>query len=167
MTNSIPTKKVLDRSAEVLVNCDEQTAYDFIGSGPELPTWLKTCGKIHGCISVEVLDGPYDHPGARRLVTFDDGSTLVEELMTFNSPANYSYRVSDFSGAIRKLTSTAYGQCWFDTMDGKTRIKWDYYFTYKNIFARMILSLILTFSYKKFMVQSLDNAKKVIESKNA
>ena len=163
---AIPKKKILKRRVQVAVECDETTAFDFIGSGPKLPSWLKKSGKIPGCTGVEVLEGPYDHIGARRKVSFEDDSTAIEELLTYNNPANYSYRINEFSGSIKKLTDAAYGQCWFDTIDGETRISWDYTFTYKNLFGRAILSLILTFSYKKFMRKSLENAKAILEKES-
>lgn len=165
--NTVPTKKALKRRVQVSVECDEKTAYEFIGSSTKLPSWLKKVGPIAGCTSVEVLVGPYDHIGARRKLTFGDDSTAVEQLLTYNEPANYAYRINEFSGSIKKLTDAAYGQCWFDTIDGETRISWDYTFTYKNIFGRMLLSLILTFSYKKFMKKSLENAKEILNAQKA
>ena len=66
--HTIPTKKILKRSAWVLVDTDMTAAFNFISNSPKLPLWLKTCGKIAGCSYVEILEGPYDHIGARRRV---------------------------------------------------------------------------------------------------
>lgn len=163
---SIPKEKILNRRVQLSVECDEATAFEFIASSTELPKWLKKSGKISGAKSVEILEGPYDHVGARRRITFEDDSTAVEELLTNNPVANYSYRINEFSGKINKFTDAAYGQCWFDTIKGETRITWDYTFTYKNLLSRIVLSLILTLSYKKFMRKSLENARTIIEEGN-
>jgi hypothetical protein len=163
---SIPKSKTLKRRVQIFVECDEDTAFSLISSSTELPKWLKKSGKISGAKSVEILGSSYDKIGDARRITFEDGTTAVEQLLSYNPVANYSYRINEFSGAIKKLTDTAYGQCWFDTIKGETRITWDYTFTYKSILSRMVLSLILTFSYKKFMRKSLENAKVLLEAKD-
>jgi len=158
-------EKVLKRSAEVLVNVDLNTAFEFISSSSKLSSWLKSYGKISGCESVDVLIDPYNHPNAKRRVNFLDSSSAVEELISFNPPGNYTYQITDFTSSVKRLSNKAFGQCWFDTIGDQTRIKWDYSFTYKNIFARAILSVILTISYQKFMTNSLENAKGIIDKR--
>ena len=163
MSNEIPTSGILKRSAQVLVDCTEQEAYDFISSSTKLPEWLKKVGAVPGAEKVALLDDSYDKVGQRRIITFQGGDTAEEQLLTYNPPGNYSYRISKFSNFLKKLSKAAYGQLWFDLVDGKTRITWEYSFAYKNIFARMALSLFLTFVYKKFMRKSLENAKIELE----
>lgn len=163
MSNEIPTSGTLKRSAQTLVDCAEQDAYDFISSSAKLPKWLKKVGAVPGAEKVDLLDASYDQVGQKRIITFQGGDTAEEQLLTFNPPGNYSYRISNFSNFLKKLSNDAYGQLWFDHIDGKTRITWEYSFSYKNIFARMALSLFLTFVYKKFMRVSLENAKKALE----
>ena len=54
---------------------------------------------------------------------------------------------------------------WFDTMGDKTRISWEYMFTAKNFFAKIIMKMILKIiKYDEFMDQSLENAKDYIEN---
>lgn len=159
----IPTTQVLTRKASILVNCDLHTAYEFISSGEKLPLWLKKSGPVPAATGVEVLEGPYDHPGARRKVQFVGGDSLIEELMTLDPPASYNYSVTQFTNFLEKLSGQAYGQLWFDHIDGQTRITWAYSFHYKNVLKRMILFLFLTFVYKKFLNQSLQHAKAAIE----
>ncbi|GAB5417082.1 MAG: hypothetical protein Crog4KO_19480 [Crocinitomicaceae bacterium] len=160
MSNQVPTSGILKRSAQTLVDCTEQEAFDFISSSTKLPEWLKKVGKVPGAEKVTLLDTSYDKVGQRRIITFQGGDTAEEQLLTYNPPGNYSYRISKFSNFLKKLSDAAYGQLWFDHIDGKTRITWEYSFSYKNIFARMALSLFLTFVYKKFMRVSLENAQK-------
>ncbi len=163
MSNEIPTSGILKRTAQVLVDCTEQEAFDYISSSTKLPEWLKKVGAVPGAEKVEMLDASYDKVGQARIITFQGGDTAEEQLLTYNPPGNYSYRISKFSNFLKKLSKAAYGQLWFDHVDGKTRITWEYSFSYKNIFARMALSLFLTFVYKKFMRVSLENAQKELE----
>lgn len=165
-TPTVPVKGVLKRSAEIVVNCNQETAFDFISSSDELPRWLKKMGMIHGAKNIEILKGPYNDTGAHRRVFFDNGDSIDEQLLSYNYPLNYSYSVTRFTNPFRFLTKAAYGQCWFDVNDNQTRITWEYSFSYRNIFARMLISLFMTLSYKKFMKQCLDNAKVIIENKD-
>ena len=161
----LAAKEVLKRKVSILVDCDVETAFEFISSSSELTTWLKKSGPVPGAVSVQNMDGTYDFVGAKRHITFTSGDVSQEELLTFNPPGNYLYRLTEFGGVFDKLTAAAYGECWFDHVEGKTRITWEYSFTYKSIFARMILSIFLSTAYKKFMLNCLENAKNMLEKR--
>jgi hypothetical protein len=160
---AIQKKGLLKRSAQVLVDCDKKTAFNFISSEAELPNWLKKTGPVPAALSTEMIKGPYNFVGARRKVQFVGGDSVIEELMTFNPYANYSYNVTGFKKLLGFMTKKAYGQLWFDSLDDKTRITWAYSFSYKNRFVRPLLSLFLSLFYKKFLVNSLKNAKGCLE----
>ncbi len=153
----------LSKCAEVTVDCSKETAFKFISGNSELPSWLRKSGPIHGAVLVEVMKGPYDFPGATRKVIFDNGDTIIEQLIDYNPYANYAYSVTEFSNFFKHLTNKAYGQVWFNTVNDNTYIKWKYTFTGKNIFASLFIWLFLQVAYKKFMQQSLNYAKQSIE----
>lgn len=163
MQNNIPTKGMLKREASVLVNYTQKEAFDYISSSEKLPEWLKKVGLVPAAVGVELLDGSYDKIGQQRKVLFHGGASAVEQLLTRNFPVNYSYKINQFSNFLKKMSNAAYGQLFFDTVGDQTRITWAYSFSYKNIFARIFLSSFLTFSYKKFMTKSLENAKAELE----
>ncbi|MCJ7465334.1 MAG: hypothetical protein MUO53_01400, partial [Maribacter sp.] len=160
---TLPKKGLLKRSAQVLVDCDKKTAFNFISSEAELPNWLKKTGPVPAALNTEIIKGPYNFVGARRKVQFVGGDSVIEELMTFNPYANYSYNVTGFRKLLGFMSKKAYGQLWFDTLDDKTRITWEYSFSYKNSFVRPLLSLFLSLFYKKFLINSLENAKGCLE----
>lgn len=160
----IPKKGVLKKVARVLVECDKATAFNFISSIEHLPNWLKKSGPIPASLGATKMQDSYDKVGDKRNVLFEGEDSVVEELMTFNPYANYSYSVTAFSNFLRYFSAKAYGQVWFDTVDGQTRISWEYSFSYKNLLAKGFLSLFLTLLYKKFMVKALKNAKDYIEN---
>lgn len=159
----IPQTKVLKRKASVIVKCTKEEAFAYISSSSKLHEWLQKSGAIPGAKSVDLLEGEYDNVGDRRKITFVGGDTAIEQLLSYHPPANYAYKITDFSNFFKKLTDAAYGGLWFDDEDGKTKITWEYSFTYKNIFARMFLSMFLTFSYKKFLQHDLEIAKGILE----
>jgi hypothetical protein len=160
----VPIKKVLVKKACVIVNCSKQTAFEYISSNTELPNWLKKSGPIKGDLSVTVIKGPYNFVGAQRLIIFTDKSTVQEELISYHPFANYAYKITNFGNFFKRLTKIAFGQFWFDTVEDKTRITWVYSYTYKNIFARLIIWLFNLLFFKKFMQRDLNNAKAQIEN---
>jgi hypothetical protein len=160
---SVPTIGVIKETVSVLVDCTKERAYNYVSGSEQLPDWLKKSGPISGVSFVEIIKGPYTQVGAKRKVTFEDGDTVQEELISYNPYANYAYRITAFSDFLRKLTNAAYGQLWFDRIDDKTRITWMYSYTYKNTFSRIILWLFNTLLFKKFMQKGLNNVKVHIE----
>lgn len=162
---SIPKANTLKRRIQVFIECDVDSAFALISSSIELPKWWKDSGENSGVKSIELLGGSYDKIGDVRKITFKDGSTAVEELLSYNPVANYSYRINEYPGSKKKHTDVAYCQFWFDRIKGQTRITWDYVLPYRTVFSRMALSLFLTFSLKKFMHKSLANAKILLEGK--
>ncbi|MFC4721522.1 SRPBCC family protein [Geojedonia litorea] len=164
ITHSVPTKHVNCIKSQVLVNCSKKIAFEFISSNEELPNWLKKVGMIHSALNAEVIEGPYNKVGAKRRVFFDGGHSVLEELMSYNPYANYSYKISEFTNVLKKFSTHAYGELWFDTVDDKTRITWDYTFTHKNMFYGWVLKILLPIVFKKFMQSSLENAKNYIEN---
>jgi len=163
-TPTIPLNKVVKRSVEILVNCNQEKAYNFIIGTDDLPLWLKKYSIIDGAKYSNIIEGPYNYNGAKRKLFFEKGDSIIEELLICNFPFNYSYSVSQFTSIFKHLTNAAYGQFWFDTNDNQTRITWEYSITYKNIFSRCIISLLMPLVFKKFLKQSLENAKGIIEN---
>lgn len=161
---TIPNRKVFKRTAEVLVKCNQQTAFNFISSSDQLPLWLKKYRLIEGTKNVSIIKGPYNDVGAKRKLFFDSDDSVVEELIAYNYPLNYSYSVTQFSSVFKYLTKAAYGQIWFDVNDHETRITWEYTITYPNFFSRIMIALLMPFILRNFMKQSLTNAKGVIEN---
>lgn len=102
-------------------------------------------------------------PGAKREVLFENGDHVEEELLSFHPYANYSYRATKYSNFLKKLTNGGYVTMWFDRVGDQTRATWDYGFTYKNFFGKIVLSLFFVM-FKKYMQHSLNNAKVQIEN---
>lgn len=165
ISQEIPKKGVIHMQAEVTVDCSKKIAFEFISSGAELPRWLKEVGKIPSALNAENITPTYNKPGDKRIIHFDHNESVHEELITINPYSNYSYKVSKFSSSLRKFSDEAYSIIWFDTIEDKTRITWEYMYTAKNFLARIILKLVLRLiKYEEFMQQSLENAKDYIEN---
>ncbi|MCH6200670.1 SRPBCC family protein [Aquiflexum sp. LQ15W] len=159
----VPSKKILQTTAEVIVNCSKEKAYKYVSSVKELPNWLLKTGPIYGVINVKILRGNWEKVGDNRQVERGDGAKLVEELITVHPHSHYAYQTTDFSDIFKKMTNKTYGQMWFDTVDDQTRLRWVYTFTYKNIFAKLFLMLFIPLFLKKYLQNGLNNAKAYLE----
>ena len=163
--HEIPKKGIIKMQAQVVVDCSKEIAFNFITSGAELPNWLKKVGKIPSALNAVNQTDTYNEPGDQRIVEFDGGDSVHEELITFNPFANYSYKASQFTNILKKFSKEAYSQVWFDNVDDKTRITWNYMYTSKNLIAKLLLKVILNMiSYEDFMQESLENARDYIEN---
>lgn len=163
ITQKIPAARILHTTAEVIIDGKKEDVFHYISSAAKLPDWLKKSGPIYGVVSVKMLKGQWGKVGDTRKVTRGDNATLVEELISINPYANYAYQTTHFSDIFRFLTNKTYGQCWFDTIDDKTRVRWTYIFTYKNIFARLFLSVFVPIFLKKYLQNGLNNVKAILE----
>ncbi|WP_158856458.1 SRPBCC family protein [Lunatibacter salilacus] len=159
----VPSKKILQTSAEVIVNCDKEKAYKYVSSVKELPNWLMKTGPIYGIINVTTLRGNWEKVGDNRLVKRGDSATLVEELITVSHYAHYAYQTTEFSDIFKHLTNKTYGQMWFDTVNDQTRLRWVYTFTYRSIFAKLFLMIFIPLFLKKYLQNGLNNAKAYLE----
>ena len=159
----IPSATV-QTSAQVTVQCSGETAFNYISGNNQLSDWLIKCGSVAGAKSVVVLIGPYDKVGATRKVVFVDGSSVQEQLISYSPFTSYAYQVTQFSNFFKFLTGKAYGQLWFNTVNGTTTIKWTYSFTYKNFFAKLFISIFLPLVFHKYIQQALNTAKGKIEN---
>jgi hypothetical protein len=159
----VPSKKILQTSAEVTVNCNKEKAYKYVSSVKELPNWLLKTGPIYGVINVTTLRGNWEYVGDNRRIERGDSAKLVEELITVCKYSHYAYQTTDFSDIFKRMTNKTYGQMWFDTVDDQTRLRWVYTFTYKNIFAKLFLMLFIPLFLKKYLQNGLNNAKAYLE----
>ena len=163
LEQKVPSTRILHTSATTTVNATRPIVYNYITNSKKLPLWLKKKGPVQGIQSVEQFDTIYSEVGNKRKVITGDDSTFIEELISINPYANYSYQISQFSNFFKYITDKAFGNIWFDTIDDKTRITWVYSFTYKNVFAALFLSLFMPLFLKKFLQNGLNNLKGIIE----
>ncbi|WP_339868143.1 SRPBCC family protein [uncultured Algoriphagus sp.] len=163
LDQQVPSKHIIFTTAEVIVNCDKKTAYEFVSSVEKLSSWLLKTGPIYGIIKVTRLHGNWAEVGDNRLVERGDSATLVEELISVHRYSNYAYQTTKFSDVFKHFTNKTYGHMWFDTVDDQTRLRWVYTFTYKNILARIFLSIFAPLFLKKYLQNGLNNAKALLE----
>jgi hypothetical protein len=130
----------------------------FTGYGP-LPS-------VNG---VQNQTGGWNKAGQTRTVTLSDGSTARELLTKYDRPDYFSYTVSDFSGILRFLTTSANGEWWFETNPSSmaTSVKWSYAFSSRSLFVAPVLWFITSFLWRGYMHKAIKLCKYKIEKKAA
>ncbi len=61
----VPSTGIVKSTVSVLVECDRETAFNYIASSVKLHNWMKKSGPIKAVKSVEILEGPYTKVGAQ------------------------------------------------------------------------------------------------------
>lgn len=118
----------------------------FTGYGP-LPAVTATFNQT----------GAWDGVGQTRSVALSDSSSANECITGYKFPSYFSYTVSEFTGALRFLASSANGEWWFDgdAVSGKTQIKWRYQFIPRSKLAIPALWLITKVFWRGYMNKAL------------
>ncbi|PZR11018.1 MAG: MxaD family protein [Flavobacterium psychrophilum] len=66
-------------------------------------------------------------PGLSRTVTWADGNTAQETLLTVETPRTFSYRIQNFTSNLKNLIDKIQGEWIFtETEDGGVQIDWKY-----------------------------------------
>jgi hypothetical protein len=95
----------------------------------DLARIFRGLGPLPAVTGTREQTGGWDHVGASRIVELSDGSHAHEQLMAYEPPRHFAYRVDGFTGPLRRLVSHADGAWWFsDAGGGVTHVRWRYVF---------------------------------------
>lgn len=96
----------------------------------ELASIFTGYGPLPSVTGTRNQTGAWDAAGQTRTVMLSDGSSARERITKYEFPRYFSYTVSDFTGALRLVTSSANGEWWFDASPSSrgTGVKWRYAF---------------------------------------
>jgi len=109
---------------------------------------------------------PWFVPGMQRIIYFNDGSTSQEELLSVTPNSGFTYKVTGFTSALRKLIKQINGSWTFtETEDGTIQVEWTEFIP-KNFFARFLVRNIVTKRIKIPMQNALNIMKEELESGN-
>ena len=125
-------------------------------------------GPLPAVIGTKNQTGAWDEAGQTRTVLLSDGSSAREMLTKYEHPHYFSYTVSDFTGILRFLATSANGEWWFRrTSSGKTHIKWRYAFNASSFFVVPILWFITKVLWLGYMQKALGLSKTQLEHSDA
>jgi hypothetical protein len=100
-----------------------EQAFDVTIVTPLPALFSRWYGPLPPVVSV---DGPelWGAPGLTRTVRTADGGTMHEEMLTVEHPAQFTYRLSQITGALRWLLTSVDGAWRFEPVGSGTRIEW-------------------------------------------
>jgi hypothetical protein len=125
---------------------------------------LRSYGPIAGVRSdVRFTEGGWDHPGARRVILFDDGSTVHESIEALDRSGHFRYRVFDFSSAFGTFIGEGRGYWDFAPVGDHTRVTWTYVLTAKSCEARPFVRAAVDVFFHPYMERGMESIRKHIE----
>ena len=140
------------------VGVDQRTVFGLIVP-IDLTTIFTGYGVLPAVISIKRQTGAWDAVGQKRTVCLSDGSTAREQLTGYDEARYFSYRVSEFTGAIHYLVRSADGAWWFDAdAAGQTTIRWQYAFNPRSRFTQPVLWLLSKTLWRSYMRHVLSRA---------
>jgi hypothetical protein len=126
----------------------------------DLTSIFKGYGLLPAVIGTEDQTGNWDTIGQTKKVNLSDGSSAKERLTQYQKPDYFSYMVSDFSGVLGFLITSAVGEWWFETGDlssNSTVIRWSYTFIPKSLIAIPILWIVNKLLWAGYMRSVMSN----------
>jgi hypothetical protein len=127
-----------------------EVAFQGILDAPLDQLFPNRSGPIPPVARCEGRDGPWGVTvGQSRTVVLGDGSSNLETLVAADRPADYRYRLSDFTGPMRGLVAGVDGRFSFVPEGSGTRVTWSWEMHATNPVSRVILP-VLGFFWRRY-----------------
>lgn len=140
-----------------------EAVFNFISAEDVLPNVLTGYGPLPAVVKTSENTGPWTVAGSARLIHLTDGSTVREQVTTYEPSNRFAYRVWDFGNPlIRSLATQARGEWTFSPAPGGTLVIWTYTFTAKNAVTAVPLSGITQILWRGYMDVCLENSKRLM-----
>jgi len=120
----------------------------------DLTAIFKGWGPLPAVTGTRDQTGDWDHVGVSRAVLLADGSSAREELVAYNPPHHFGYKLT-FGGRFGAVVSDAAGTWWFKpAAGGGTEVEWTYAFAPRPG-AGLLVSLGLAPLWRRYAAQVL------------
>jgi hypothetical protein len=136
----------------------------------DLTSIFKGHSLLPAVMGTSAQTGNWDAIGQTKMVHLSDGSNVREMITEYQKPDYFSYIVSNFSGSLGYLITSATGEWWFesgDSLSNRTVIRWSYTFIPKSLIAVPILWIVNKFLWAGYMQSVISNIQIQIDSKVA
>jgi len=154
MKIAIRTQVHIDRSpAEV---------FDVAADYRSWPRLIQKVAVIPGVVGAEMLNGADPGPGAHRLLSMSDGSSVEEEILIFNRGVEHRYHWVRPPAPPLSLVLRSGEASWrFDPSGSGTKVSWDYELGLSSPAVYPIGLLVARF-FKRWMEQNLQVLKSTL-----
>ena len=152
-------------TVQIRVKASKEAVYDYIILADTPGEMLKKRWPIPEVKSFKVVQGPWDHPGAYRVITLSDCSTAREEIFELRRAEFFAYKVSEFSGLFGQFIDHINGRWYFTQTGDTTLVTWRYCFKYRNALAKPVVRVIAHSFMMPFMNNGMVLMKQIVEKK--
>lgn len=154
----------IQTDAQVIVNARIEAVFDASIDCQNLPKFFTGYKGIPAIASAKTVDGLPLHEGSIRIVDNSDGSSIEEVIVSLKRPNTQRYElVKGFKPPFSWLVRSASGNWSYETLETKTRVVWSFYFEIPNIFAYLVLRLVVQRPFQQAQEICLRNLKKYVE----
>jgi hypothetical protein len=130
--------------------------FDVVVAEDVLPKVLHRWGPVPGVTGTAEVTGSWDTPGSERTVLLEDGSTAHEQVLTWERPERFEYRVGRLSNPLGRLIDHALGSWEFSATERGSRFVWTYSFTSTRRLSAALLRPFTATAWARYMGQCAD-----------
>lgn len=130
--------------------------FDVVVAEDVLPKVLHRWGPVPAVVGTRENSGPWDTPGSRRTVVLGDGSTAREQVLVWERPARFEYRVDELTNPLGRLVDHAVGEWLFTAHGGSSSFQWTYTFHWSRPGAGIVLRAFVPTAWARYMAQCAD-----------
>ncbi len=142
----------VSRHADVPV----ERLFDIVVAEDVLPKVLHRYGPVPGVSGTRELTSPWTQSGSRRTVVLDDGGTAHEELLVFDRPYRFEYRVDSLPAPVGRFVDHAEGKWTFAEAPGGSGFTWTYTFVPTRALFAPALGLFIRLAWGGYMRRCAD-----------
>lgn len=126
---------------------------------------IRKHGPLPAIVDTDANGAPWSAIGQVRRHSLSDHSSVREELTAFAHASTFSYRLTDFTGAVAPLLREARAD-WHFTQSawGRTRIDWTYVFTATGPLAEPFLWFVVKLFWPGYLHEALARVKEKAEA---
>jgi hypothetical protein len=137
--------------------------FDVVVAEDVLPQVLRGYGPVPGVSGTRDLTGPWDTPGSTRTVVLDDGNTAREQVLGWERPRRFTYRVDRFTSAIARLVDHGTGHWQFASSDNGSRFSWTYTFVTRNALSARLMAPFVHGVWGRYMTRCAERCVALAE----
>jgi hypothetical protein len=130
--------------------------FDVVVAEDVLPKVLRRWGPIPAVVGTCDLTGPWNKPGSRRTVLLGNGNSAREQVLVWQRPWRFEYRVDHVTGSLGRLVDHAIGRWDFDAIEHGSRFRWTYSFRARGRMATPALTVLANTAWARYMNQCAD-----------
>ncbi len=133
-----------------------ECVFDVVVAEDVLPKVLRRWGPIPAVTGTRDLTGSWSTPGSERTVLLGDGATAHEQVLVWERPRRFEYRVDRFTSPLGRLVDHAIGSWVFATTEHGSAFRWTYTFQARGPVATILLRVLARTAWARYMEQCAD-----------